>query len=158
MFHIMAYYEYHTLVQQKFSERDEAFLTEKPFFMFFVDSTEINHIVPPSIIPPPLVNGWMNGWMKQIYPCSVVPWTIIDKWHREGSYVPYPEDQLFELILSVKARVHPWIRLNRVIRDIPNQYITGGCSVTNMRQVCSCMLLWGGGGVLICYSPYSFNR
>lgn len=60
---------------------------------------------------------------------------MIDKWHREGSYVPYPEDQLFELILAVKVKVHPWIRLNRVIRDIPNQYITGGCSVTNMRQV-----------------------
>ncbi|CAN0221465.1 unnamed protein product [Ascophyllum nodosum] len=71
----------------------------------------------------------------KIYPCSVVPWTLIDKWHREGTYVPYPEDQLFELILSVKAKVHPWIRLNRVIRDIPNQYITGGCSVTNMRQI-----------------------
>ena len=76
-----------------------------------------------------------NTRLRQIYPCSVVPWTLIDKWHREGTYVPYPEDQLFELILSVKARVHPWIRLNRVIRDIPNQYITGGCSVTNMRQV-----------------------
>lgn len=72
---------------------------------------------------------------EQIYPCSIVPWTVIDKWHREGSYVPYPEDQLFELILAVKVKVHPWIRLNRVIRDIPNQYITGGCSVTNMRQV-----------------------
>ncbi|CAM9532129.1 unnamed protein product [Ectocarpus sp. 4 AP-2014] len=71
----------------------------------------------------------------KIYPCSIVPWTVIDKWHREGSYNPYPEDQLFELILSVKVRVHPWIRLNRVIRDIPNQYITGGCSVTNMRQI-----------------------
>ncbi|CAM9610005.1 unnamed protein product, partial [Discosporangium mesarthrocarpum] len=71
----------------------------------------------------------------QIYPCSVVPWTVIDKWHREGSYVPYSEDQLFELIIRVKSRVHPWIRLNRVIRDIPNQYITGGSSLTNMRQV-----------------------
>lgn len=60
---------------------------------------------------------------------------MIDKWHREGTYVPYPEDELFELILAVKAKMHPWIRLNRVIRDIPNQYITGGCSVTNMRQV-----------------------
>lgn len=55
--------------------------------------------------------------------------------------MPYPEDQLFELILSVKAKVHPWIRLNRVIRDIPNQYITGGCSVTNMRQVCALCLM-----------------
>ena len=28
----------------------------------------------------------------------------------------------------------PWIRLNRVIRDIPNQYIEGGNDITNMRQ------------------------
>jgi len=32
-------------------------------------------------------------------------------------------------------KVHPWIRLNRVIRDIPNQYIVGGNEVTNLRQV-----------------------
>eukprot|EP00903_Cladosiphon_okamuranus_P019815 g18212.t1 len=80
----------------------------------------------------------------KIYPCSIVPWTVIDKWHREGSYTPYPEDQLFELILSVKTKVHPWIRLNRVIRDIPNQYITGGCSVTNMRQVLQSTLVKRG--------------
>eukprot|EP00638_Chattonella_subsalsa_P009222 CAMPEP_0117757264 /NCGR_PEP_ID=MMETSP0947-20121206/14620_1 /TAXON_ID=44440 /ORGANISM="Chattonella subsalsa, Strain CCMP2191" /LENGTH=604 /DNA_ID=CAMNT_0005577109 /DNA_START=68 /DNA_END=1882 /DNA_ORIENTATION=+ len=71
----------------------------------------------------------------KIYPCSVVPWTIIEKWHKDGSYVPYSDEKLFELILRVKAKVHPWIRLNRVIRDIPNTYITGGCQKTNMRQL-----------------------
>ena len=30
--------------------------------------------------------------------------------------------------------MHPWIRLNRVIRDIPSQYILGGLNVPNMRQ------------------------
>lgn len=39
-----------------------------------------------------------------------------------------------ELIFNVKLKVHPWIRLNRVIRDIPNQYIMGGNEVTNLRQ------------------------
>ena len=36
--------------------------------------------------------------------------------------------------MKVKCHVHPWIRLNRVIRDIPNQYIVGGNEVTNLRQ------------------------
>ena len=60
---------------------------------------------------------------------------VIEKWFREGSYKPYPDSVLQELLVRVKARVHPWLRLNRVIRDIPNQYIMGGNSVTNLRQV-----------------------
>mmetsp|Transcript_16789 Transcript_16789/g.29377 ORF Transcript_16789/g.29377 Transcript_16789/m.29377 type:complete len:340 (+) Transcript_16789:1-1020(+) len=37
--------------------------------------------------------------------------------------------------METKARVHPWIRLNRVIRDIPSQYILGGVDNPSMRQV-----------------------
>ena len=70
----------------------------------------------------------------KIYPCEVVPWTIIKKWHDEGKYDSYGQDKLIEVILNVKKKVHPWIRLNRVIRDIPNQYISGGNTVTNLRQ------------------------
>ena len=29
--------------------------------------------------------------------------------------------------------MHPWIRLNRVIRDIPSQYVLGGVDAPNMR-------------------------
>ena len=70
----------------------------------------------------------------KIYPCEVVPWTVIKKWHDEGLYESYGQEKLIEVILNVKRKVHPWIRLNRVIRDIPNQYITGGNDVTNLRQ------------------------
>ena len=72
----------------------------------------------------------------KIYPCEVTPWTIIEKWYKEGKYVPYADqgDDLKELLIWTKARVFPWIRLNRVIRDIPNQHILGGNQNTNMRQ------------------------
>ena len=70
----------------------------------------------------------------KIYPCEVVPWTVIEKWHREGKYVPYDEDQLADVLIDVKRRVHPWIRLNRVVRDIPSQYIVGGVDRPSMRQ------------------------
>lgn len=71
----------------------------------------------------------------KIYPCEVTPWTVIKKWYEEGTFQPYPDEQLIELLMKVKAVVHPWIRLNRVIRDIPSQYILGGLDEPNLRQV-----------------------
>ena len=38
------------------------------------------------------------------------------------------------LIMYVKIHTKPYVRLNRVIRDIPNMYHCGGVSDTNMRQ------------------------
>lgn len=70
----------------------------------------------------------------KLYPTAVTPWTVIQKWFQSGKYVPMSEENLFELLLTFKTRVHPWIRLNRVIRDIPNQYIEGGNQITNLRQ------------------------
>lgn len=80
----------------------------------------------------------------KVYPTSVVPWTKIKKWHEEGSYIPYTDEdpeKLIDVLLYVKNKVHPWIRLNRVVRDIPNYtrdgtlYIYGGNKVTNLRQI-----------------------
>lgn len=80
----------------------------------------------------------------KIYPCEITPWTVIKKWYDEGSYVPYSDDKLIDLLMDVKAQVHPWIRLNRVIRDIPSQYILGGMDEPNLRQViCNKMIARG---------------
>lgn len=70
----------------------------------------------------------------KIYPTEVTPWTVIEKWFREGKYVPYGEEELIDLLLWVKPQVHPWIRLNRVVRDIPSQYILGGVNSPSMRN------------------------
>ena len=70
----------------------------------------------------------------KIYPCEVVPWTVIQKWYERKEYVPYDEETLVEVLKFAKRRVHPWIRLNRVIRDIPSQYILGGVNNPSMRQ------------------------
>jgi ELP3 family radical SAM enzyme/protein acetyltransferase len=73
----------------------------------------------------------------KIYPCEITPYTKIKEWYENGEYTPYcdiNEKLLFNLIMLVKNRVHPWIRLNRVIRDIPNNYILGGNKITNLRQ------------------------
>ncbi|CAD7928827.1 unnamed protein product [Amoebophrya sp. A120] len=74
----------------------------------------------------------------KIYPCEVTPFTQIEKWHSEGSYTPYTDtdpDTMIRLLCNVKVNVHPWIRLNRVIRDIPEVSIIAGNQNTNLRQV-----------------------
>lgn len=75
----------------------------------------------------------MDQW--KIYPCEVTPWSVIEKWHKSGRFIPYSEEELMRVIMKVKEKVHPWIRLNRVIRDIPNTYIIDGISAPNLRQV-----------------------
>eukprot|EP00808_Paulinella_micropora_P000749 g36895.t1 len=73
----------------------------------------------------------------KIYPCAVTPWTVIEKWYKEGSYEPYGDNTeiLAEVLTWIKLRVFPWIRLNRVIRDIPSTHIVGGNSNGHLRAI-----------------------
>ncbi|KAF7456151.1 putative elongator complex protein 3 [Cryptosporidium felis] len=74
----------------------------------------------------------------KLYPCEVVPFSKIEEWYEKKIYLPYAEifpDTLCYLLLSCKVGLHPWIRVNRVIRDIPNQSIIAGNSCTNLRQL-----------------------
>jgi len=78
----------------------------------------------------------------KVYPCATVPWTEIEKWYNEGTYKPYAEtinketgySPLVENIIKYKTNVQPWIRINRIIRDIPNTYILGGNDNTGLRN------------------------
>lgn len=70
----------------------------------------------------------------KLYPVSVVPWSVYEKMYNDGRYTPYSDEKLRTVLLYVMRRMHPWIRLNRVIRDIPMQDILGGCSTPNMRE------------------------
>lgn len=73
----------------------------------------------------------------KIYPCAIVPWTRIKKWFDEGSYKPYDDILLYELIKDFKQKVQKYKRLNRIIRDIPSHYISGGYTkhYVNLRQL-----------------------
>ena len=75
----------------------------------------------------------LDQW--KIYPCETVDHTEIKRWFEQGKYEHYSEEELIELIMKVKKNVPPWIRLNRVIRDIPTDYHIAGIEKPNMRQI-----------------------
>ena len=72
----------------------------------------------------------------KIYPCEIVPWTKIKTWYDAGKHIPYGNDKaVIQDVLSYAMTNCPsHIRLPRVVRDIPDQYISGGLKCGNMRQ------------------------
>ena len=74
----------------------------------------------------------------KVYPCEVVPWTVIEKWYKKGTYIPYFEknnEDLVDVVRYSMTTCPNWVRLPRVIRDIPRSYIECGNTVANLRQV-----------------------
>ena len=70
----------------------------------------------------------------KLYPCVVTPNTVMEQWWKDGTYIPYTTDQLVPLLAKIKALVPPWVRVSRVIRDIPSTEITAGNMATNLRE------------------------
>lgn len=53
----------------------------------------------------------------KIYPTAIVIYTEIEKWYKDGSYIPYDEKYLIDILLDFKSLVFPWTRINRIMRD-----------------------------------------
>ncbi|KAG5508897.1 hypothetical protein GH5_06109 [Leishmania sp. Ghana 2012 LV757] len=82
-----------------------------------------------------LESPYLQADQWKIYPCQTTPFSVIEQWHKDGKYTPYGLENLIDVLLYAKARVHPWIRINRVIRDIPVDYILAGVEMANLRQL-----------------------
>jgi ELP3 family radical SAM enzyme/protein acetyltransferase len=96
----------------------------------------------------------------KIYPCMVTPYTKIKEWYEQGIYKPYGEDivktneekiefkklskidkvnkrlenPLYKNILTFYTQIHPSIRTNRIIRDLPSKVLLGGTMRLGMRS------------------------
>ena len=62
----------------------------------------------------------------KLYPTMVVENTELEKWYRQGKYQPYDDQTMINLIADIKAVVPKYVRISRVLRDIPAKYIVGG--------------------------------
>lgn len=72
--------------------------------------------------------------MLKIYPCVVVKDAEIYQWWRTGKYEPYDEKTLFDTLIGLKKYIPPYVRVTRLIRDIPTTSIYAGNMIANLRQ------------------------
>jgi len=79
------------------------------------------------------VLNYLHPDQVKIYPCTTMPFTKILEDYKKGEYIPYGNDELIDVVLYWKDMVHPWIRNNRIVRDIPDSYIVAGVKASNQR-------------------------
>ena len=117
----------------------------------------VNHLMPDLPGSSPALDKWMfnqalyNPDLQfddvKIYPTAVCKTSSPDlivksdiyDWYQLGTYVPYAEkclDDLIDVLINFKTNVHKWIRIERLVRDIPKQSIEVGYEgISNLRQV-----------------------
>lgn len=71
----------------------------------------------------------------KIYPCALVREAELVKWWERGEYRPYTDDELVALIAECKVQTPRYVRLNRIIRDIPAGHVVAGSTASNLREV-----------------------
>ena len=62
----------------------------------------------------------------KLYPTMVVEGTELERWYQDGRYQPYPPDTMIDLLVKIKSMVPKYVRISRLLRDIPAKFITGG--------------------------------
>jgi elongator complex protein 3 len=70
----------------------------------------------------------------KIYPCMLLENAELYGYWQRGEYEPYGEETLVELLAAAKAQVPRFVRINRVIRDIPTTNVVAGFKKANLRQ------------------------
>lgn len=71
----------------------------------------------------------------KFYPTVVTTGSLLYRWYQAGKYKPYSDRALQELIVKCKAAVPAYVRIMRLIRDIPGESIVAGNKITNLRQI-----------------------
>ncbi|MDD3190593.1 MAG: tRNA uridine(34) 5-carboxymethylaminomethyl modification radical SAM/GNAT enzyme Elp3 [Candidatus Pacebacteria bacterium] len=72
--------------------------------------------------------------MIKVYPCVVVKGTLIYKWFKTEKYKAYSNEERLDMLSEIKKNLPYYVRVARLIRDIPSTSIIEGNKITNLRQ------------------------
>ncbi|MFA6005736.1 MAG: tRNA uridine(34) 5-carboxymethylaminomethyl modification radical SAM/GNAT enzyme Elp3 [Patescibacteria group bacterium] len=71
----------------------------------------------------------------KFYPTSVVKYSPLEQWFKDGKYKPYDNDTLTKLVLEFKKNIVPrWLRIQRLVRDLTVNDIVYDTFPSNFRQ------------------------
>jgi elongator complex protein 3 len=74
--------------------------------------------------------------LLKIYPCALLKEAPLYKLWKSGSYKPYSKKELIDLVKKIKKIIPPYVRIQRITRDIPSQSIVAGpAKISNLRQI-----------------------
>ena len=73
--------------------------------------------------------------MLKIYPTLVLKDTPLYKLYTSRKYVAYADDDFVNILVEVKKKVPPWVRIMRVQREIEPRDIIAGPKFGNLRQI-----------------------
>ena len=73
--------------------------------------------------------------MIKIYPCVVLKKSELYEIWKRGEFKAYTDEELTNILISIKKEIPLYVRLIRVIRDIPATYIMAGSKISNLRQI-----------------------
>lgn len=71
----------------------------------------------------------------KIYPCVVLETAELKAWWEDGHYEPYRDAELVKLLTQIQIFVPEYVRIMRLMRDIPVSNILDGAKFSNLRQI-----------------------
>jgi len=69
----------------------------------------------------------------KLYPTLVVKGSELESWYRDNRYQPYSEEEMIDLLMAIKALIPKYVRISRLMRDIPSKFIIAGCKDLALR-------------------------
>ncbi|MDR2106074.1 MAG: GNAT family N-acetyltransferase, partial [Coriobacteriales bacterium] len=83
----------------------------------------------------------------KLYPCSLVRGTRLCGHYEDGSWQPYGEDVLLDILETDVLNTPAFVRISRMIRDISAHDIVAGNKKANLRQLVERRIAAGGGRI-----------
>ena len=82
----------------------------------------------------------------KLYPCALIEGARLCEKYRDGSWRPYTEDELLDVLADDIIATPPFCRISRMIRDFSSNDILVGNKKTNLRQLVERRLQEAGEG------------
>jgi elongator complex protein 3 len=62
----------------------------------------------------------------KLYPTLVVRGSELENWYRDSRYLPYSDEEMIDLLIAIKTLIPKYVRIPRLMRDIPGKFIIAG--------------------------------
>ena len=70
----------------------------------------------------------------KLYPCQVMPGSILEKRYWNKEYLPYTKEQTERVLLAMMKIVPRYARIMRIMREIPTDYLVAGTIRIDLRN------------------------